>query len=250
MKRRKCKAAAIDRANVLRLSYHSMHVSPQSGFGGDLEPIRIPGGIPLFPLPNLVFFPLTYLPLHIFESRYRRMVRDAASSHQMIGMVLLKEGWETDYEGAPPIFPLGAVGRMVTVQALSDGRFNILLQGLSRFEIQEEVGCESYRQGRIRLADFSAPEKKLPCDVRAELVKLVGNFLLSREDGGALANFLKQPVDDEALVHNLSFALDFTPLEKQFLLEADSLVQQARRLLDLLQFKLYERNEATGGGWG
>jgi len=227
-----------------------MHVSPQSGFGGDLEPIRIPGVIPLFPLPNVVFFPRTYLPLHIFESRYRRMVRDAAASHQMIGMVLLKEGWETDYEGAPPIFPLGAVGRMVTVQALSDGRFNILLQGLSRFEIQEEVGCESYRQGRIRLADFSAPEKKLPCDVRAELVKLVGNFLLSREDGSALANFLKQPVDDEALVHNLSFALDFTPLEKQFLLESDSLVQQARRLLDLLQFKLYERNEATGGGWG
>src|SRR2546425_12267577 len=76
-----------------------MHVSPQSGFGGDLAPIRIPSVIPLFPLPNVVFFPRTYLPLHIFESRYRRMVRDAASSHQMIGMVLLKEGWETDYEG-------------------------------------------------------------------------------------------------------------------------------------------------------
>jgi len=227
-----------------------MDVSPQSGFGDNLEPIRIPGVIPLFPLPNMVFFPRTYLPLHIFEPRYRRMVRDAASSHRMIGMVLLKEGWETDYEGTPPIFPIGAVGRIVTVQALSDGRFNILLQGLSRFEIQEELGCESFRQGQIRLADFSVPEKKLPSDVRAELVKLVGNFLLTREDGAALANFLKQPVDDEALVHNLSFALDFTPLEKQFLLEADSLVQQARRLLDLLQFKRYELNEPTGGGWG
>jgi Lon protease-like protein len=79
-------------------------------------------------------------------------------------------------------------------------------------------------------------------------VRLVGNFLLRREDGAALANFLKQPVDDEALVHNLSFALDFTPLEKQFLLEADSLTQQARRLLDLLQFKHYEQNESIG--WG
>lgn len=227
-----------------------MHVSSQSGFGGDLAPIRIPGVIPLFPLPNMVFFPRTYLPLHIFEPRYRRMVRDAAAGHRMIGMVLLKEGWETDYEGTPPIFPIGAVGRIVTVQALSDGRFNVLLQGLSRFEIQEELGCESYRQGQIRLADFSAPEKKLPSDVRAELVKLVGNFLLTREDGVALANFLKQPVDDEALVHNLSFALDFTPLEKQFLLEADSLVQQARRLLDLLQFKRYELNDSPGGGWG
>ena len=64
----------------------------------------------------------------------------------------------------------------------------------------------------------------------------------------ALANFLKQPVDDEALVHNLSFGLDFTPLEKQFLLEAETVVQQARRLLDLLQFKRYERNDSAG--WG
>src|SRR5437879_11507561 len=129
-----------------------MYVSPQSGFGGDLEPIRIPGVIPFFPLPNVVFFPRTYLPLHIFESRYRRMVRDAAASHQMIGMVLLKEGWETDYEGVPPIFPLGAVGRMVTVQALSDGRFNILLQALGRFKIQAEHGCGSCRQGHTTLA--------------------------------------------------------------------------------------------------
>src|SRR2546428_13786106 len=155
-----------------------MHVSSQSGFGGDLAPIRIPSVIPLFPLPNMVFFPRTYLPLHIFEPRYRRMVRDAASSHRMIGMVLLKEGWETNYEGTPPIFPIGAVGRIVTVQALSDGRFKIPLQGLSRFEIQEELGCEAFRQGQLRLADFSAAEEKLPSDVRAVLGKLVRHFLM------------------------------------------------------------------------
>ena len=229
---------------------YRMDVSPQPGFGDNLEPIRIPSVIPVFPLPNVVFFPRTYLPLHIFETRYRRMVRDAAASHQMIGMVLLKEGWETDYEGTPAIFPIGAVGRMVTVQGLSDGRFNILLQGLSRFEIQEELGCEAYRQGQIKLTNFTTSEAKLPSDVRTELVKMVGNFLLTREDGVALATFLKQPLDDEALVQNLSFTMDFTPLEKQFLLEADSLVQQARRLLDLLQFKRYELNEPTGGGWG
>ena len=68
-----------------------MHVSPNADAGGDLGPIAIPSVIPLFPLPNVVFFPRTYLPLHIFEPRYRHMVRDAASSHRMIGMVLLKE---------------------------------------------------------------------------------------------------------------------------------------------------------------
>ena len=225
-----------------------MHVSPNAGAGGELGPITIPSVIPLFPLPNVVFFPRTYLPLHVFEPRYRHMVRDAAASHRMIGMVLLKEGWESDYEGRPPIFPVGAVGRMVAVQNLSDGRFNVLLQGLRRFEIQDEIGIESYRQGQITVKDFAPSGAKLPPELRADILKIVGNFLLSQEDGAALSNLLKQPVDDEALVHNLSFGLDFTPLEKQFLLEADTAVQQARRLLDLLQFKRYERNDSAG--WG
>jgi len=225
-----------------------MYASPNSGAGGNLEPIAIPSVIPLFPLPNVVFFPKTYLPLHVFEPRYRHMVRDAVSTHRMIGMVLLKEGWEFDYEGRPPIFPMGAVGRMVAVQNLSDGRFNVLLQGLRRFEIQDEIGLEAYRQGSIEVKDFAPLEAKLPPELRADILKIVGNFLLSQEDGAALSNFLKQPVDDEALVHNLSFGLDFTPLEKQFLLEADTVVQQARRLLDLLQFKRYERNDSAG--WG
>ena len=225
-----------------------MYASPHTGAGGDLGPIAIPSVIPLFPLPNVVFFPRTYLPLHIFEPRYRHMVRDAAASHGMVGMVLLKEGWESDYEGRPPIFPMGAVGRMVAVQNLSDGRFNVLLQGLRRFEITDEIGIESYRQGSIELRDFAPLAAKLPPELRAEILKVVGNFLLSQEDGMALTNFLKQPVDDEALVHNLSFGLDFTPLEKQFLLEAETVVQQARRLLELLQFKRYERNGSAG--WG
>ena len=225
-----------------------MYASPNTSTGGDSGPIVIPSVIPLFPLPNVVFFPRTYLPLHVFEPRYRHMVQDAAASHRMIGMVLLKEGWESDYEGRPPIFPTGAVGRMVAVQNLSDGRFNVLLQGLRRFEIKDEIGLESYRQGSIELKDFAPLETKLPPELRVDIMKIVGNFLLSQEDGAALTNFLKQPVDDETLVHNLSFGLDFTPLEKQFLLEAETVVQQARRLLDLLQFKRYERHDSAG--WG
>jgi len=225
-----------------------MHVSPSAGPGGGLGPVNIPPIIPLFPLPNLVFFPRTYLPLHIFEPRYRDMVRTAAASHRMVGMVLLKEGWETNYEGAPPILPLGCVGRMINVQPLSDGRFNILLQGLRRFEIQQELGAESYRQGRIALKDLAQPDEELPVEIRTELIKIVTGFVRTREDGLALSALLRQPVHDDVLVQNLSFALDFTPLEKQFLLESESLVQQGRRFLDLLQFKVHERNEQTGRG--
>ena len=222
-----------------------MHVSPSTGPGDILDPVSIPKVIPLFPLPNLVFFPRTYVPLHIFEPRYREMVQAAAASHRMIGMVLLKEGWEADYEGAPAIFAMGCVGRMMNVQRLSDGRSNILLQGLRRFEIQHEVGAESYRQGRIVLKDLSQPDTALPPEIRREIVKVVAGFIRNREDEMALLAMLKQPIHDDVLVQNLSFALDFTPLEKQFLLESDSLIQQGRRLLDLLHFKLHERHEQT-----
>jgi len=222
-----------------------MHVSPSTGPGDILDPVSIPKVIPLFPLPNLVFFPRTYVPLHIFEPRYREMVQAAAASHRMVGMVLLKEGWEADYEGAPAIFAMGCVGRMMNVQRLSDGRSNILLQGLRRFEIQHEVGAESYRQGRIVLKDLFQPDAALPTEIRREIVKVVAGFIRNREDGVTLSAMLKQPIHDDVLVQNLSFALDFTPLEKQFLLESDSLIQQGRRLLDLLHFKLHERHEQT-----
>ena len=222
-----------------------MHVSPSTGPGDILDPVSIPKVIPLFPLPNLVFFPRTYVPLHIFEPRYREMVQAAAASHRMVGMVLLKEGWEANYEGAPAIFAMGCVGRMMNVQRLSDGRSNILLQGLRRFEIQHEVAAESYRQGRIVLKDLFQPDAALPTEIRREIVKVVAGFIRNREDGVTLSAMLKQPIHDDVLVQNLSFALDFTPLEKQFLLESDSLIQQGRRLLDLLHFKLHERHEQT-----
>src|SRR5512146_486046 len=93
-------------------------------------PFPIPDRLPVFPLPNVVFFPKTYLPLHIFEPRYRQMVADATAGGQCIAMALLKEGWESDYYGNPSIYPIVCAGRLVSVQPLPDGRSNILLQGL------------------------------------------------------------------------------------------------------------------------
>ena len=70
----------------------------------------LPPTIPLFPLPNVVLFPSVFLPLHIFEPRYREMVGDALTGDRIIGMVLLRPGWEADYEGRPPIYPVGCAG--------------------------------------------------------------------------------------------------------------------------------------------
>ncbi len=211
------------------------------------EAFRVPDRIPVFPLPNVVFFPKTYLPLHIFEPRYREMVSDTAAEGQCIGMALLKEGWEQDYHGNPPIFEVGCVGRLVNVQRLPDGRFNILLQGLHRYEIREQFYDKSYRQANVVLKP-SGSEEALESSVRSNLFRIMGEYLDTREDGHLWQRFFRQDVNDEILVNSLSTYLELIPLERQFLLESDSLLQQARRLSDLIQFKICERDGAKG--WG
>src|SRR5438445_13828260 len=119
---------------------------------------------------------------------------------------------------APPILAMGCVGRLMNVQSLSDGRSNILLQGLRRFEIQHEVGDESYRQGRIVLKDLFQPDAALPTEIRREIVKVVAGFIRNREDGVTLSAMIKHPNHDDAIVQNLSFALDFTAISNNILL--------------------------------
>ncbi len=205
----------------------------------------IPERVPVFPLPNVVFFPKTYLPLHIFEPRYRQMVVDAAAGGQCIAMALLKEGWETDYYGNPPIYPVLCVGRLVSVQPLADGRANILLQGLERGEVLEEEFDKPYRQATIQITPRS-PEAGLDRAVRSRLVETLAQYLQTREDSAAWQGFFRQEVSDEVLVNTLSTYLDCTPIEKQFLLEAEDLHQRARRLNDLIQFMLHDHHGAKG----
>ncbi|HET8580092.1 MAG TPA: LON peptidase substrate-binding domain-containing protein [Nitrospiraceae bacterium] len=208
---------------------------------------RVPECIPVFPLPNIVFFPKIYLPLHIFEPRYREMVTDAAAQGQCIGMALLKEGWEPEYYGNPPIFEIGCVGRLVSVQRLLDGRFNILLQGLHRYEIREQFYDKSYRQASVVFKPRE-PGTELEVSVRSDLIRALDEYLRQREDSPLWQGFFRLDVNDEILVNTLSTHLQFTPLEKQFLLEADSLQQQARRLSDLIQFKIHECEGTKGRG--
>jgi hypothetical protein len=109
--------------------------------------------IPIFPLPNVVFFPKVFLPLHIFEDRYKAMIIDALRGNQKIGLILLQEGWERDYFGAPPVYQIGCIGKIEAHEKLPQGRFNILLRGLNRFEIVDFVQHEPYRLARVRLLD-------------------------------------------------------------------------------------------------
>src|SRR5262245_51787693 len=89
----------------------------------------------LFPLPNLVLFPTIVQGLHIFEARYRQMTSDALAGDRLIALVLLRPGWEADYQGKPPLCEVACLGRIIRHERLEDGRFNLKLRGLRRARI-------------------------------------------------------------------------------------------------------------------
>lgn len=116
--------------------------------------------LPLFPLPDTVFFPQTLLPLHVFERRYRAMVADCLAGGRRMVVVRLLPGWEQDYHGRPPIHTVAGAGEVVEAERLPDGRYYILLQGFARVLIEEEEPpARAYRLARCRsLEDRLPPE--------------------------------------------------------------------------------------------
>lgn len=210
---------------------------------------ELPSVIPIFPLPNVVLFPQVMLPLHIFEPRYRKMVRDAElQSPPLIGMALLRGNWQEQYEGNPEVFSVGCAGEMVRVAPLPDGRFNILLQGLRRYHIREEIFTEGYRQARV---DWDSPLKEdIDAGRRQTLRQLLDRYLKKNEQ---VQKFLSDPsIDDDFFVNFFAFHLDLLPIEKQSLLEVHPLVERADRLRDILDFKLTETGlpDSSAGSGG
>ncbi len=175
------------------------------------------------------------------------MVADASREGFCIGMVLLKDGWEDDYYENPPVQSLGCVGRIRSMHALNDGRSNIVLHGLQRFDIEEETGEGPYRKARISLRARD-PFQTLPAQsLRLPLMKLALQYLQSKNAQDLCKLITGPSLSDAVLVNSLSSCLDFTAVEKQFLLESESLLQQSRRLIDLLKFKLQQHtNELPG----
>src|SRR5579884_259515 len=210
-----------------------------------MKKIQIPEWVPLFPLPNVVFFPKTYLPLHVFEPRYREMVQDTMEGDRIIGMALLKEGWEIDYDRNPPIHSIGSIGEIVRSQRQDDGRYNILLYGLKKYRVREENFLRSYRQARIEIIEESEINV-LPAAIKERLVEQMMRYGRKMPGGDALESILEMGLDDDVLVATLSAGLPLTILEKQFLLESEDLHQRARRLVELMEMG-FQTIEQAGG---
>jgi Lon protease-like protein len=205
-----------------------------------------PFSIPLFPLPTVVLFPNVLLPLHIFEPRYRQMVEAALGGDRMIGMVLLKPGYEADYEGSPAIYRTGCAGLITRAERVDDGRYNLVLRGVEKFTIENEAAPAP---GQLyRSAMISPVEESLPDADREPLTRERGRLLdmLAPVLAEYLQAELPDGMPDEDLVNALSQYLNLDPLEKLALLERDGALARCRGLIELLEMKSFSRDDASG----
>jgi uncharacterized protein len=206
----------------------------------------LPPTIPLFPLPNVVLFPNVFLPLHIFESRYRDMVADALAEDRIIGMVLLRPGWEDGYEGRPAIYPVGCAGLITHAERLGDGRFNIVLQGLEKFRVLDEDDSHPYRLARVESIEELAANGADRDEMRLARRRLE-TLLVPQPRGRGAEPKVPASMADEDLVNALAQYLELEPVEKQALLERDGLLSRCRSLIELLEMKVIVAQQKWGG---
>ncbi len=183
----------------------------------------------VFPLAGAVLFPRMHLPLHIFEPRYRALVQHALASDQRIGMIQPRTA-----DAPPQLFNMGCVGKIAHVEALADGRYNIVLEGLSRFRLIREHDVTT---------PFRQVEAELLAEADAETLGLMERSSIEREarrfaerQGYAVDWEAVSRLDAEALVNGIAQAAPFDPAAKQALLEAGTLSARAELIVQLMQF--------------
>ena len=191
----------------------------------------------IFPLPGAVLFPGLHLPLHIFEPRYRALVSDAMARDRRIGMIQPRALPGIATEGAgdrPPLYDVGSVGRVAEVEALDDGRYNLILEGVSLFRLVREIDASTlFRQVEAELMPRGEDET-LPLGHRASLELEARRFA----DAAGYAVDWEQVgcLDDQTLVDGIAQIAPFDAAAKQALLEASDIAERADLLVQLMQF--------------
>jgi hypothetical protein len=198
--------------------------------------------IRVFPLAGALLLPRSQLPLHIFEPRYRAMVKDALASDQQIGMVQPR-----DQNEPPALFEVGGLGRIVAAEELDDGRFNIVLEGIGRFRILGEVEADTpYRQVEAETGGFGDGGEADPLGLaqRAELEREARRYadaLGYSVDWDAVTR-----LDDEMLVNAIAQVAPFDVGSKQALLEADTIADRCELIVQFMHFQRMVPGGADG----
>lgn len=187
--------------------------------------------VPVFPLPQAVLFPRVILPLHVFELRYRTMVRDALSRERLLALALLRPGWETDYYGNPPFFTIGCLARFEEVVWLPNDCYDLKVRGLSRVRIQRLVREYPYRAATVAMH----PEE--PFTESDPLIQLERHALhdaytrLTAKLGEAAGlPALEEAMPFEPLVNSVATVVVADAGEKLQLLELDSVLERAQHV--------------------
>lgn len=192
----------------------------------------------IFPLPGAILYPGLQLPLHIFEPRYRAMVSDALARDRRIAMIQPQR----PAEGAP-LFTVGCVGHIDEVEALEDGRFNIVLTGEARFRLLRELDVATpFRQVEGELLD-EPQDEVLSAIERASFEQEARRF--ADAHGYAVDWASVGRLDDESLINGVSQIAPFDLAAKQALLEAPTLAERCELLVQLMQF--FSRRDGDEG---
>ena len=206
--------------------------------------------VPVFPLPSLVLFPHAMLPLHIFELRYRTMVRDALSAERMIAVVLLKPGWERDYYGSPEFYELGCLARFDEVEWLPNDCYDLRVVGLSRVHIDRTVREYPYRAARLSVLPQEPYPEEDPL-IQMEKRALLETFERWRKAGevesGREVPAVSESLVYETLVNAMCMVTEASPLERLNLLEMDSGIERGRRVRELTEDRLKRRAHQLPG---
>ncbi len=190
----------------------------------------LPGEIPIFPLPGVLLLPRGQLPLNIFESRYLSMVDDALKSNRLIGMIQPRE------DGS--LYHVGCAGRITGWQETADGRYEIVLTGVSRFRLEAELEQRSgYRRAKVLWDSYPRDLEKMDC-LDMDRDKLKANLKRYFEKQGLTCSW--DAVDlaaDDKLITALAMVCPFDPKEKQALLEAPCCKERAKLFMALLEIE-------------
>jgi len=195
------------------------------------HPVRLTrlARITIFPLPGAVLYPGLQLPLHIFEPRYRAMVGDALARDRKIGMIQPQR----PVEGAP-LSSIGCLGRIGEVEAMEDGRYNIILEGETRFRVLRELDVTTpFRQVEAELLPEPQDQILAPVE-RASFEREARRF--ADAQGYSIDWDQVSRLDDVSLINGVSQIAPFDHAAKQALLEADGLSARCELLVQLMQF--------------
>lgn len=200
----------------------------------------------IFPLAGAILLPHSQLPLHIFEMRYRALVKDAMARDRRIAMIQPRVRVESEGD-RPPLFDIGCIGRVAEVEALDDGRFNIILEGTTRFRLVEELdAATAFRQVEASVEEFAGDEyeaEPLPIALRGGLLDESKRF--ARILGYDVDWDAYEQLDDETMVNLAAQVSPFDTAAKQALLEAPDIAERAELLIQFMEF--FRAHEERGG---